>query len=133
LLGSGKKDVVEKCADVLRKRYDGIKIVGTHLGLPISILDNSEQETDITYEAEVNNEILADIITAAPAILIVAFGHIKQEEWIQQNLKDLPGVQVAIGVGGAFDMLSGYLRRAPRLFRFFGSYLKFHPKTFHVY
>jgi N-acetylglucosaminyldiphosphoundecaprenol N-acetyl-beta-D-mannosaminyltransferase len=64
--------------------------------------------------------MLADIITAAPAILIVAFGHIKQEEWIQQNLKDLPSVQVAIGVGGAFDMISGYLRRAPRLFRFFG-------------
>lgn len=45
-------------------------------------------------------------------ILFVAFGSPKQEIWIYENLDKLP-VKVAIGVGGAFDFLSGKIKRAP--------------------
>lgn len=45
-------------------------------------------------------------------ILFVAFGVPKQEEWIYDNLPHLP-IKAAIGVGGAFDFLSGKVRRAP--------------------
>ncbi len=45
-------------------------------------------------------------------ILFVAFGSPKQEIWISENLDKLP-VKVAIGVGGAFDFISGKVKRAP--------------------
>src|SRR3989338_5459360 len=52
-------------------------------------------------------------------ILFVAFGHIKQEKWIGKNLKKIP-VKVAMGVGGAFDYLSGEVMRAPKFIRVLG-------------
>ncbi len=52
-------------------------------------------------------------------ILFVAFGSPKQEIWIAENLSRLP-VKVAIGVGGAFDFVSGKVRRAPILMRKLG-------------
>lgn len=52
-------------------------------------------------------------------ILFVAFGFPKQEEWIDQNLDKIP-VTVAMGVGGAFDYVSGKVRRAPKFVRKIG-------------
>jgi N-acetylglucosaminyldiphosphoundecaprenol N-acetyl-beta-D-mannosaminyltransferase len=48
-----------------------------------------------------------------PDILLVALGAPKQEKWIAENLKKVSSVKLAIGVGGAFDFLSGKIRRAP--------------------
>lgn len=47
-------------------------------------------------------------------ILFVAFGAPKQEFWISENLGKIP-VKVAIGIGGAFDYISGRVPRAPLL------------------
>lgn len=52
-------------------------------------------------------------------ILFVAFGAPKQEFWIEENLSKIP-VKVAIGVGGAFDYLSGKVPRAPKFLRSIG-------------
>lgn len=52
-------------------------------------------------------------------ILFVAFGSPKQEIWIAENLSRLP-VKVVIGVGGAFDFVSGEVRRAPVFVRKLG-------------
>ncbi len=52
-------------------------------------------------------------------ILFVALGHIKQEKWIADNLDRIP-VHVAMGVGGAFDYLGGFVPRAPKLMRELG-------------
>lgn len=52
-------------------------------------------------------------------ILFVAYGFPKQEEWIYKNLPDLP-VKVAMGVGGAFDYISGRVPRAPKFVRAIG-------------
>jgi N-acetylglucosaminyldiphosphoundecaprenol N-acetyl-beta-D-mannosaminyltransferase len=52
-------------------------------------------------------------------MLFVAFGFPKQEEWIVTHLEKIP-VTAAMGVGGAFDYLSGKVSRAPRLMRKFG-------------
>ncbi|CAN5120584.1 N/A [soil metagenome] len=46
-------------------------------------------------------------------ILFVAFGFPKQEYWIAEHLANLP-ITMAIGVGGAFDYISGTVPRAPR-------------------
>lgn len=58
-----------------------------------------------------------DIRQKAPAALLVAYGAPKQTVWIEQRRKDLPSVRVAVGVGGAFAMLSEERPRAPRFLR----------------
>lgn len=52
-------------------------------------------------------------------ILFVAFGFPKQEQWIAEHLEKLP-IRVAMGVGGAFDYLSGRVSRAPFFLRSLG-------------
>lgn len=52
------------------------------------------------------------IDSSSPDLLFVAFGHPKQEKWIAKNLSRFP-VKVAMGVGGAFDYISGQVPRAP--------------------
>jgi N-acetylglucosaminyldiphosphoundecaprenol N-acetyl-beta-D-mannosaminyltransferase len=49
-------------------------------------------------------------------VLLVAFGAPAQEMWIDR-MKNRLGVSVAIGVGGAFDYLTGRVPRAPRWMR----------------
>lgn len=54
------------------------------------------------------------------ALLAVAFGSPKQELWIARYLSELPTVKVAMGVGGALDMLAGFVPRAPLPLRTLG-------------
>jgi N-acetylglucosaminyldiphosphoundecaprenol N-acetyl-beta-D-mannosaminyltransferase len=61
-------------------------------------------------------ETLALIQPHKPHVLLVAYGHPGQELWIDR-MKDQPGVAVAIGVGGAFDYLTGRVPRAPAWMR----------------
>ncbi len=42
-------------------------------------------------------------------------GSPKQEKWIYNNLR-LTGAKLAIGIGGSFDVMSGNLKRAPKIF-----------------
>ena len=49
-------------------------------------------------------------------VLLVAYGAPKQEMWIDRT-KDRSGVSVAMGVGGAFDYLTGRVARAPAWMR----------------
>lgn len=46
-------------------------------------------------------------------ILFVAYGFPKQEEWMAEHVGKLP-FRLAMGVGGAFDFISGRVPRAPR-------------------
>ena len=48
-----------------------------------------------------------------PTILFVALGSPKQEKWIAHYLKKMPQVDLAIGIGGSFDFISGRIKRAP--------------------
>lgn len=60
--------------------------------------------------------ILSDIQNAKPDMLFVAFGPIRQEEWIVKHLSELP-VKLAIGLGGTFDYLAGKKSLPPKLVR----------------
>ncbi len=112
LLGTSSDEVVKKTAEVLQEKFPLLKIVGLNKGHEIT--------THGTWNMEQNEEVLYDIITAAPDILFVAFGHSKQEKWIEQNYKDLPSVKIAMGVGGSFDFISGKIKRAPKWMRKLG-------------
>lgn len=52
-------------------------------------------------------------------VLFVAFGAPKQEKWIFSNLPKIP-VRVAMGVGGAFEMITGIQKRAPKFIQNLG-------------
>ena len=56
---------------------------------------------------------------ARPRVLLVAYGAPKQTLWITQHRQELAakGIRIAIGIGGALEMLSGSLPRAPRILR----------------
>lgn len=97
LLGAAH-GVAEKAKEKLEKKYN-CTIVGT---------DASSAHPEEYFK-------LRGIITSSEAdILFVAFGAPKQEIWLARNLSHLPSVKVVMGVGGAFDFISGHVRRAPR-------------------
>ena len=59
------------------------------------------------------------LASTQPDILFVAYGHPKQDFWIDRHRDDLP-VAVALGVGGAFDFVAGIAVRAPLWMRRLG-------------
>src|SRR5262249_20187513 len=95
LLGA-KPEVVEEVAGRLRLEYPTLKIAGYHNGY----FGRSE-------------DVAAGIQKAKPDILFVAMGSPRQEKWIAANL-NLLNVPFAIGVGGSFDHIGGFARRAPQ-------------------
>jgi N-acetylglucosaminyldiphosphoundecaprenol N-acetyl-beta-D-mannosaminyltransferase len=96
--------VAEHAAAVLMERYPGLIIVGCYAGSP-----HPRHEP-----------FLQQIIAAAhPDVLLVAYGHPRQDLWIARNQPVLR-IPVAIGVGGVFDYLSGRVPFAPAWLRAIG-------------
>ncbi len=106
LLG-GKGEVAKKCAECLQKKYPNLKVVFAEDGPAVDINGN------------VDTRSIPTIKIPPCDIFFVAFGHIKQEKWIADNLDKVP-VHVAMGVGGSFDYLSGSVPRAPMWMRSLG-------------
>jgi len=72
-------------------------------------------------ERDVNQpEIIKKLQEFSPKILFVALGFPYQEKFIHHNLKHLPDLRLALGIGGSFDFMTGKTRRAPRIWRFLG-------------
>jgi N-acetylglucosaminyldiphosphoundecaprenol N-acetyl-beta-D-mannosaminyltransferase len=56
----------------------------------------------------------ADVLRSlSPAILFVALGAPRQEQWMQRHAPDFDGT-VLVGIGAAFDIIAGRFREAPR-------------------
>lgn len=64
-------------------------------------------------------KIFAIVSNFKPHFVFVAFGSPFQELWIERHKNQLNNA-VVMGVGGAFDFLSGKVKRAPKVFRFLG-------------
>lgn len=97
LLGA-KEGIAKKASLKLKFLFPNLKIAGTFAGKPNIIADQKIQTI---------------INRSRPDILFVAFGAPKQEKWIARNLSKLETVKIAMGVGGAFDFISGKIKRAP--------------------
>ena len=96
-LFGAKEGVAQEAGEKIMIKYPAAKIAGT--------LNGYVNDT----------EAITAINNSGAEILLVALGMLKQEKWIYNNLKKLPDVKIAIGVGGSFDFISGRVRRAPRL------------------
>ncbi len=99
-LYGGRPGVVEKLKALLLTRYPGLQIVGTYTP-PFRPLTLEEEE-----------DLLSRIQASRPHIFWCGLGAPKQERFMAQYRDRLP-VQLMIGVGAAFDILSGTTREAP--------------------
>jgi N-acetylglucosaminyldiphosphoundecaprenol N-acetyl-beta-D-mannosaminyltransferase len=99
LLGAAP-GVADELASRLRADHPGLE-VAAHSGSP---------------GASSDDETVALVRGHQPHVLLVAYGHPAQELWIDR-MGDRLGVAVAIGVGGAFDYLTGRVPRAPAWMR----------------
>jgi len=87
--------------------------------------DNSYPEIKFDYALSAktsvaDKSILDQIEKHQTQILFVCLGAPEQEEWIEQNIKHLSSVRIALGVGGSFDFLSEKIKRAPKLMQELG-------------
>ena len=97
--------IAEKTADILQTRHPGLQIAGTYAGSP-----SPEDADDII--ARVNN-------SNAHIFCLVAYGAPKQDLWID-TYRDQLQVNMAVGIGGAFDYITGTVPRAPQWLRKLG-------------
>lgn len=97
----GAEGVPERLANVLQKRFPGLQVAGTY-SPPFRPLTREEDE-----------QIVQMINTADPDIVWVGLGSPKQEYWMAEHRPRLRA-PVLIGVGAAFDFLSGRKPQAPR-------------------
>ena len=94
--------VAAKAAENLKKKYNGLKIVGTY-SPPYGF------EKD-----EIESEKIIDMVKEAhPDILIVGLGCPKQEKFIY-NYRDRLNVPISLGLGASFDFEAGNIKRAPK-------------------
>lgn len=131
----GSQNVAQSTADCLRKKYPGLKVAFALEEWPGRLDDRKSKIEDRTlkiehrrsiyfqpstlknlsstiYHQSSNNNLFCDI-------LFVAFGSPKQENWIHENIQKIDS-KVFIGVGGAFDFISGRVPRAPVFIRSIG-------------
>lgn len=100
-LYGGEPGVAELLADRLAMRCPGIRIVGTWTP-PFRPLTRAEEDA-----------VIAAIHAARPEIVWVGLSTPKQERWMAAMAPRLR-VPLLIGVGAAFDFLSGRKPQAPR-------------------
>ncbi len=98
-LYGAKKEVAQKAKENIEKQYKNINIVGVTSG----------------YEGK--EKALANIIKTKPDMLFVAVGSPNQEEFIIKNEDKLKNIKLIMPVGGSFDVISGYTKRAPKVWQ----------------
>jgi N-acetylglucosaminyldiphosphoundecaprenol N-acetyl-beta-D-mannosaminyltransferase len=103
-LYGGGSGVPERLASALQKWFHGIQIAGTY-SPPFAVVSPEEDAA-----------IVDAINRAAPDVLWVGLGTPKQEAWMREH-RDRLRVPVMVGVGAAFDFLSGHKTQAPAWMR----------------
>jgi N-acetylglucosaminyldiphosphoundecaprenol N-acetyl-beta-D-mannosaminyltransferase len=87
-------------ADRLTRDFPGLKVAGVDCP-PIGFLSDPEECTRVADRIE----------QARPDLVFVGLGAPKQEYWIERH-SHLPA-KVMMGIGGSFELVSGFRKRAP--------------------
>lgn len=89
-------NIARQCAEALTEKFPGLVVAGARDGY-----------------FDVRDKNIPDAIASSGAkILLAAMGQPRQEKWVYRHRERLKGI-LCVGVGGAFDVLSGNLTRAP--------------------
>jgi len=103
LLGGKKPGIAKKTLEILEQKYSNL--YGWAENGPNLSLKNWDKKLTEEYVQKINQK--------NPDLLFVAFGMGKQEKFISDNWADLK-VKLAMGIGGAFNYLSGEVKRTPQ-------------------
>ncbi len=103
-LFGAKPGIAGKAAKNILRDYENIRVKG--------VRDGYFSDRDIPG-------IIEQINSSGAEVLFVALGSPKQEKWIA-GYRDRLRVNIAMGVGGSFDVLAGEATRAPAFFRGLG-------------
>jgi len=98
-LYGAKPEVLKKLHTVIKDSYPGVSIAGYSDGYTSS-----------------PEEVAKQIEATTPDLVFVALGAPKQEKWIDHHYPNF-SKGVFVGVGGSFDVLSGTVKRAPKIWR----------------
>lgn len=111
-LFGGDAEVADHAADVWRERFSGLAIKAWGGG---RVRDDGSEDGKTWEDREA-------MLAWRPDVLLCALGGggMKQERWIHRHREAFLGIRAIVGVGGAFDMWTGRLHRAPRLMRALG-------------
>jgi len=108
LLIGGKPNLALKLAECYQRKYPKLKISG------IEGIKNIEKPSKDEERA-----IFRIVADTKPNIIVAAFGSPDQELWLACHADQFAHC-VCIGVGGAFDFLSGEIHRAPKILQKIG-------------
>ncbi len=90
-----QEEVVNRAVENIKKETPNLNVVYKHNGY-----FNNE------------DEIINTILEANPKVLLVAMG-VPRQEFFMQKIKSKKNDIILIGVGGSFDVWSGFTQRAP--------------------
>jgi N-acetylglucosaminyldiphosphoundecaprenol N-acetyl-beta-D-mannosaminyltransferase len=99
-----RAEVVEDLARRCASDHPGLVVAGARHGY---------------FQAQDHDAVVQEVRRAAPHLLFVGMPSPFKEVWCQRHRQALD-VPVIMGVGGSFDVLAGYVRRAPRAFQSLG-------------
>ncbi|MDD5437906.1 MAG: WecB/TagA/CpsF family glycosyltransferase [Patescibacteria group bacterium] len=109
MIGS-QEGVADKAAWHLRKKYPNLMVFSENGG-------NISPDGHLDEKAEAS---LTHLVEIEPDVVLVAYGHPKQDFWIQKYRSRLPKAKVFIGVGGTLDFWAENAKRAPQWMRSMG-------------
>lgn len=95
-----KEETLEKMISNLKEKYSSLNIVGYHHG----------------YHDDSDNKITDEIKSLRPDYIFVAKGCPLQDNWINKVIKEV-NKGIFMGVGGSFDVISGNVKRAPKVWQ----------------
>ena len=99
-----REEVVRDLAEDCRRKYPGLEVAGWRDGY----FGPSEHQT-----------VVDDIASRRPHMLFIGMPSPFKETWCERHRDEL-GVPVIVGVGGTFDVLTGRVRRAPKMLQAMG-------------
>lgn len=90
--------VNKKVVEVVERKFPGVIIAGRRNG----------------YFNRYDDNVSNYVISTRPDIVFVALGAKRQEGWINHNIGKFDK-GIFMGIGGSFDVLSGQIKRAPKI------------------
>jgi N-acetylglucosaminyldiphosphoundecaprenol N-acetyl-beta-D-mannosaminyltransferase len=99
-----RREVVEKLAADCRQKFPGLVVAGYRDGY---------------FGIEDHERIAREIADAEPHVLFIGMPSPFKEVWAERY-REVLRVPLILGVGGSFDVLAGYIRRAPAAFQQLG-------------
>ena len=95
-----KPGVADTAMEKIKEKYPNLNVVGAHTGY---------------FTPEEETQIVEELKTLKPDIILVGLGAPKQEITINKYIND--GIfKIGIGCGGSIDVIAGEVKRAPKLF-----------------